>query len=183
LIVAAPVMVVIAVAIRLFEGRPVLYRWRVVGEYGRPFVSWKFRTMFPNADQRKQELLKHNEMQGPVFKMREDPRVTRTGRFLRRYSLDELPQLWSVVKGDMSLVGPRPPLITEYQRFQTWQKRKVSMPTGLTCLWQVRGRADITDFDEWVRMDLDYIDRWSLMLDFKILGETIFAVLRRKGAY
>jgi lipopolysaccharide/colanic/teichoic acid biosynthesis glycosyltransferase len=182
-IAASPVMVVVGMLIWICEGRPILYRWRVVGQHGRSFVSWKFRTMVRDADQRKQELLQHNEMQGPVFKMQNDPRITRTGRFLRKYSLDELPQLWSVAIGDMSLVGPRPPLLSEYEKFQLWQKRKLSVVPGLTCLWQVQGRADITDFDEWVRMDLDYIDRWSLALDCKILLQTVSVVLRGKGAY
>jgi lipopolysaccharide/colanic/teichoic acid biosynthesis glycosyltransferase len=183
LILATPLMLVIGLVIWICEGRPVLYRWKVVGQQGRPFLSWKFRTMVPDADRRKQELLKHNEMQGPVFKMREDPRITPTGRFLRKYSLDELPQLWSVVLGDMSLVGPRPPLVTEYAKYESWQKRKMSVVPGLTCLWQVQGRADITDFNDWVRMDLQYIDNWSLTLDFKILFQTAAVVVRGKGAY
>jgi len=183
LIAASPVMLVVALVTWIGEGRPILYQWRVVGQNGRPFRSWKFRTMIRDADQRKQELLRHNEMQGPVFKMREDPRITRMGRFLRKYSLDELPQLWSVVRGDMSLVGPRPPLVSEFAQFETWQKRKLSVVPGLTCLWQVQGRADIRNFDDWVRMDLEYIDHWSPQLDFKILFQTVLVVLRGKGAY
>jgi lipopolysaccharide/colanic/teichoic acid biosynthesis glycosyltransferase len=183
LILAIPWMLVIGLVIWICEGRPVLYQWKVVGQHGRPFLSWKFRTMVPDADRRKQELLKHNEMQGPVFKMREDPRITPTGRFLRKYSLDELPQLWSVVLGDMSLVGPRPPLVTEYAKYESWQKRKMTVVPGLTCIWQVQGRADITDFNDWVRMDLQYIDNWSLILDFKILFQTAAVVVRGKGAY
>ena len=183
LIAVSPLMLIIAAVIWIFEGGPILYRWNVVGQRARPFVSWKFRTMTRDADQRKQHLLQHNEMQGPVFKMRDDPRITGSGRFLRRYSLDELPQLWSVVLGDMSLVGPRPPLVTEYTQFEPWQRRKLSVPPGLTCLWQVQGRANIKHFDDWVRMDLDYIDHWSLMLDFKILLRTVLVVLRGKGAY
>jgi lipopolysaccharide/colanic/teichoic acid biosynthesis glycosyltransferase len=183
LILATPWMLVIGLVIWICEGRPVLYQWKVVGQHGRPFLSWKFRTMVRDADRRKQELLKHNEMQGPVFKMREDPRITPTGRFLRKYSLDELPQLWSVVLGDMSLVGPRPPLVTEYAKYESWQKRKMTVVPGLTCIWQVQGRADITDFNDWVRMDLQYIDNWSLILDFKILFQTAAVVVRGKGAY
>ncbi len=160
LIAASPVILVVALVTWICEGRPILYQWRVVGQNGRPFRSWKFRTMVRDADLRKQGLLRHNEMQGPVFKMREDPRITRMGRFLRKYSLDELPQLWSVVLGDMSLVGPRPPLVSEFAQFEPWQKRKLSVVPGLTCLWQVQGRADIRDFDDWVRMDLEYIDHW-----------------------
>ena len=183
LIAATPVMLVVALVGWVCEGWPILYQWRVVGQNGRPFRSWKFRTMVRDADQRKQELQQHNQMKGPVFKMREDPRITRTGRFLRRYSLDELPQLWSVVCGDMSLVGPRPPLVSEFAQFEPWQKRKLSVVPGLTCLWQVQGRADIRDFDDWVRMDLEYIDHWSLLLDFKILFQTALVVVRGKGAY
>jgi len=183
LICASPVMLVAVALIWMCEGRPILYQWKVVGQHGLPLRSWKFRTMVRDADQRKQELLRQNEMQGPVFKMREDPRITRSGRFLRRYSLDELPQLWSVVLGDMSLVGPRAPLATEFSHFKPWQRRKLSVVPGLTCLWQVQGRADIGDFDDWVRMDLEYIDHWSLMLDFKILFQTLPVVLRGKGAY
>lgn len=183
LLLVSPIMGLAALAILTIDGPPIFYDWRVVGKNGRPFLSWKFRTMVPDADRRKQGLLEFNEMQGPVFKMRRDPRVTRTGRLLRKYSLDELPQLWSVVKGDMSLVGPRPPLVSEYRAFQEWQKRKLSVTPGLTCLWQVEGRANINDFDHWVRMDLAYIDSWSLSLDLRILWRTVFAVIRGNGAY
>lgn len=183
LILLAPVMGIIAVLIWAMEGRPILYAWRVVGKGGRPFRSWKFRTMASDADRRKDELLSRNEMMGPVFKIRNDPRVTPSGRFLRRCSLDELPQLFSVMLGDMSLVGPRPPLLDEWARFQPWQRRKLSVIPGLTCIWQVRGRADIRDFDDWVRMDLEYIDHWSLLLDLKILVQTAIVVVAGKGAY
>lgn len=183
LIFAAPVMLVIACVIWIRDGRPILYQWKVVGQNGNPFLSWKFRTMVRDADRRKQELMKFNEMQGPVFKMKEDPRITPSGRFLRKYSLDELPQLWSVVRGDMSLVGPRPPLVTEYEKYEPWQKRKLSVIPGLTCVWQVQGRADITDFNDWMRMDLEYIDNWSLLLDMKILFQTAAVVVRGRGAY
>ena len=183
LVLASPLMLLLGLVILILEGRPILYQWNVVGQHGKPFHSWKFRTMVHDADLRKQELLKYNEMQGPVFKMRADPRITASGRFLRKYSLDELPQLWSVVLGDMSLVGPRPPLVTEYAKYESWQKRKLSVIPGLTCLWQVQGRADITDFNDWVRMDLQYIDNWSLMLDFRILFQTASVVFQGKGAY
>jgi lipopolysaccharide/colanic/teichoic acid biosynthesis glycosyltransferase len=183
LILASPVIGIAALAVWLTDGRPILYQWRVVGQHGVPFLSWKFRTMVRDADQRKQDLMRHNEMQGPVFKMRDDPRITRVGRFLRRYSLDEFPQLWSVIQGDMSLVGPRPPLVAEFAQFEPWQKRKLSVIPGLTCLWQVQGRSDIKDFDEWVRMDLEYIDHWSLYLDFKILCRSFATVVLGRGAY
>jgi lipopolysaccharide/colanic/teichoic acid biosynthesis glycosyltransferase len=183
LVLVAPVMGLAAVAVWFTDGRPVLYQWRVVGQQGKPFLSWKFRTMVRDADTRKQELMSLNEMAGPAFKMRNDPRITKVGRVLRRYSLDELPQLWSVIKGDMSLVGPRPPLITEVEHFEAWQKRKLTVIPGLTCLWQTMGRSDIKDFNEWVTMDLHYIDNWSLFLDFKILIQTFKTVVLGRGAY
>jgi lipopolysaccharide/colanic/teichoic acid biosynthesis glycosyltransferase len=138
--------------------------------------------MQPDADARKSELMDRNEMRGPVFKIKDDPRVTRLGRFLRKYSLNELPQLWSVFKGDMSLVGPRPAFRHELERYELWHKRKLTVRPGITCLWQVRGRNKISDFDEWVRMDLEYIDNWSLWLDVKILIWTARAVVGGTGS-
>lgn len=178
-----PLLALIAVAVALDSRGPVLYPWRVVGKGGRPFVGYKFRTMVQDADRLKGDLLEANEMSGPVFKMREDPRVTRVGRILRRYSLDELPQLWSVLTGRMSLVGPRPPLETEWAQFTPAQRLKLSVTPGITCLWQVQGRSGITDFDEWVRLDLEYIRSWSLWLDFKILLRTVRVVTTARGAY
>ena len=183
LILLSPLFAVITLAIKLTSPGPIFYRWRVVGLNKRPFTGYKFRTMVVNADEIKEKLLDENEINGPVFKLREDPRVTRVGRFLRKFSLDELPQLWSVFKGDMSLVGPHPPLETELHRFEGWQRRKLSVKPGITCLWQVNGRSNIRDFDEWVRMDLEYIDKWSLWLDFKILVRTVPAVVSGRGAY
>ncbi len=178
----SPLLGAIAAAVKLQDGGPILYPWRVVGQHGRPFTGYKFRTMVVDADARKADLLARNEMSGPVFKLRDDPRITPLGRFLRRYSLDELPQLWSVLKGDMSLVGPRPPLRSEYARFTLWQRQKLAVKPGITCLWQISGRNNIRDFDEWVRLDLDYIRRWSLRLDLEILLKTIPAVLAARGA-
>jgi exopolysaccharide biosynthesis polyprenyl glycosylphosphotransferase len=177
-----PLFAFIALIIKLTspEG-PIFYRWKVVGLGERPFTGYKFRTMVPDADKLKDQLLNRNEMQGPVFKMKDDPRITPVGRFLRKYSLDELPQLWSVFKGDMSLVGPRPPLQSEWVQFESWQRRKLSVKPGITCLWQIAGRSEIHNFDEWVRLDLEYIDNWSLWLDFKILLLTIPAVLGGTG--
>jgi lipopolysaccharide/colanic/teichoic acid biosynthesis glycosyltransferase len=182
LLVLSPVLAVVAMAVVLDSGRPVLYPWRVVGKRGRYFTGYKFRTMVPNADALYGQLTHRNEMLGPVFKMQDDPRVTRIGRVLRRWSLDELPQLWSVLRGDMSLVGPRPPLQREWEEFAPWQWRKLAVTPGMTCLWQVSGRADIRDFDEWVKLDLEYIERWSLLLDLQIFWRTLIAVVSGRGA-
>lgn len=182
LVIAAPILVVISLAIRITSpDGAAFYPWRVVGFGGRPFTGYKFRTMVPNADALKARLMAANEMSGPVFKMENDPRITPVGRFLRKYSLDELPQLWSVLKGDMSLVGPRPPLQSEWEHFEPWQRRKLSVKPGMTCLWQVQGRNNIRDFNEWVKLDLEYIDNWSLWLDFKILFLTFLAVFKGTG--
>lgn len=183
LIVLAPLLLVIALLVRVTSGRPIFYPWRVLGERGRPFVGYKFRTMVPNADELKAKMLDQNEMSGPVFKIRNDPRVTPLGRVLRKYSLDELPQLWSVLRGDMSLVGPRPPSAAEFAAFEPWQRGKLAVTPGITCLWQVMGRSEISDFDEWAKLDLEYIERWSLWLDLKILLMTVPAVVRGRGAY
>lgn len=181
LVLFAPLFAVIALAIKLDSRGPVFYVWNVVGQGGRPFRGYKFRTMIENADAVKAQLAAQNEMQGPVFKMKNDPRVTRVGRVLRKFSLDELPQLWSVLKGDMALVGPRPPLQTEYAQFTEYQRQKVLFKPGITCLWQIAGRNEIYDFDEWVRLDLEYMRDWSLWLDMKILALTALAVLRGTG--
>jgi len=182
LIGLSPVFVAIALTIKLTSTGPVFYRWQVVGRHGRPFFGYKFRSMVVNADSLKAQLAGANEMSGPVFKIRADPRITPVGRLLRKYSLDELPQLWSVVKNDMSLVGPRPPLRTEYAQFTEWHKRKLAVKPGITCLWQISGRNNIRNFDEWVALDLEYIDNWSLALDLKILLQTIPAVIQARGA-
>jgi exopolysaccharide biosynthesis polyprenyl glycosylphosphotransferase len=181
LIVLSPFLLLIAVAIKLDSAGPVLYHWKVVGQGGRPFTGYKFRTMVVNADELKAELMAQNEMSGPVFKLKSDPRITRVGRFLRKFSLDELPQLWSVLKGDMSLVGPRPPLQSEYAEFTEYQKQKLAVKPGITCLWQISGRNEIRDFDDWVELDLEYIRNWSLWMDVKILLMTIPAIVGGTG--
>jgi lipopolysaccharide/colanic/teichoic acid biosynthesis glycosyltransferase len=181
LLLLLPVFLIFAVAIKFSSTGPVFYRWRVVGQSGRPFVSYKFRSMVANADALRSQLVSLNEMGGPVFKMTHDPRVTKVGYWMRRYSLDELPQLYSVLTGDMSLVGPRPPLVTEYAQFTEFQKQKLAVKPGITCLWQVGGRNQVSDFDEWVRLDLDYIRSWSLSLDMKILLQTVKEVLSASG--
>ena len=181
LLLLFPFLLAIAVAVKLSSPGPIFYRWKVVGCGGRPFTGYKFRSMVANADALRDELTSLNEMTGPVFKIANDPRITKVGAWLRKYSLDELPQLYSVLKGDMSLVGPRPPLVTEFEQFTEYQKQKVAVKPGITCLWQVSGRNQISDFDEWVRLDLEYISRWSLSLDLAILMRTVEAVFSGSG--
>ena len=182
LVVLSPVLLLVAIAIKLTTPHlPVLYPWRVIGLNGRPFTGYKFTTMVADAEEKLGELAARNEMNGPVFKLKADPRITPLGRWLRKYSLNELPQLWSVLRGDMSLVGPRPAFRHELDRYVLWQKRKLCVKPGMTCLWQVSGRNRINDFDEWVRLDLEYIDRWSVLLDFRILAWTVWAVLSGTG--
>ncbi|MFQ5633156.1 MAG: sugar transferase [bacterium] len=176
------ILPIAALLIKLTSKGPVFYRWQVMGANKRRFTGYKFRTMYVNADEIKKQLMEKNEMSGPVFKMEKDPRITPVGRFLRKLSIDELPQLWSVFKGDMSMVGPRPPLQTEVEHYENWHRRKLSVKPGITCLWQVNGRNKINDFNEWVKLDLEYIDNWSLWLDMKILFKTIPVVLLGTGA-
>jgi lipopolysaccharide/colanic/teichoic acid biosynthesis glycosyltransferase len=160
----------------------VLFRQVRVGRHGRQFVMYKFRSMVVDAE-RQLEKLKHlNEMSGPVFKITRDPRITAVGAFLRRTSLDELPQLFNILKGDMSLVGPRPPIPTEVAQYKPWQRRRLSVKPGLTGLWQVSGRSELSNFDDWMKLDLRYIDQWSLWLDLKIIFRTVPVVLSRSGA-
>jgi lipopolysaccharide/colanic/teichoic acid biosynthesis glycosyltransferase len=181
LLLLSPILLLLAIAVKLSSPGPILYRWKVVGQFGRPFVGYKFRSMVANADVLRAQLAPLNEMRGPVFKMSIDPRVTRLGSWMRRYSLDELPQLYSVLKGDMSLVGPRPPLLTEYAQFSDFHKQKLLVKPGITCLWQVSGRNQVSDFDEWVRLDMEYIRNWSLYLDLKILLQTLREVFGASG--
>jgi exopolysaccharide biosynthesis polyprenyl glycosylphosphotransferase len=177
-----PLVVLIGAAIKLTSGGgSVLFRQTRCGLNGRVFTLYKFRTMVRDAEARRRDLQHLNEMQGPAFKLRRDPRVTRLGRLLRKFSLDELPQLWNVLRGDMSLVGPRPPIPEEVAQYERWQRRRLSMKPGLTCLWQISGRNEV-DFDRWMQLDLEYIDSWSPMLDLKILMKTIPVVLSGRGA-
>lgn len=183
LILSLPLFIIVSVLIKLTSPGPVLFKQLRCGLNGKPFVMYKFRSMITDAEQRKHELEMLNEMSGPVFKLTNDPRVTPIGRFLRKFSLDELPQLINVLKGEMSLVGPRPLPVDEVKRFDDFaHRRRLSVKPGLTCLWQISGRSEVTDFKEWVRLDLEYIDNWSLWLDLKILWKTIPIVLTAKGA-
>jgi exopolysaccharide biosynthesis polyprenyl glycosylphosphotransferase len=183
LLTVIPVIPLIALAIKLTSPGPVLFRQQRSGLNGSPFTLYKFRTMVTNAEQFKHELEAMNEMSGPVFKVTNDPRITPVGKFLRKYSLDELPQLFNVLRTEMSLVGPRPLPVDEVKRFENLaHRRRLSVKPGITCLWQISGRNQITDFKEWVRLDLEYIDNWSLWLDLKILIRTIPAVVIGTGA-
>ena len=181
LLVLSPLFVVIALGVKTTKG-PVLFRQARMGLNGRIFQMYKFRSMYVGAEQRLQSLRDQNEMRGPVFKMKDDPRVTGFGRFLRRFSLDELPQFWNVFIGDMSLVGPRPPIPGEVSLYERRSRRRLSMRPGLTCTWQVSGRNEIVDFDSWVKLDLEYIDNWSLSGDLLLLLRTVPAVVLGTGA-
>lgn len=182
LVLLAPLFAVVAILIKLSSSGPVFFMQARVGVNKRRFLIYKFRTMVPDAEKLQAQLETHNEVSGPVFKITNDPRVTRIGKVLRRTSIDELPQLINVLKGDMSLVGPRPLPWRDYQGFnQDWQRRRFSVKPGMTCLWQVNGRSSIP-FEEWMKLDLEYMDQWSLALDLKILVRTIPAVLKGSGA-
>jgi lipopolysaccharide/colanic/teichoic acid biosynthesis glycosyltransferase len=182
LVLSAPLMLIAALAIKLESRGPVFYRSTRVGRGGRPFTFYKLRSMVNGADQHRHHLSHLNECDGPVFKISNDPRVTGVGRFLRTTSLDELPQFWNVLRGDMSLVGPRPPLPEEVSHYLPWQMRRLDVRPGITCLWQISGRSRI-GFEEWMRLDLEYIKRQSFPMDLRILLRTIPAVLSREGAY
>ncbi len=183
LILTSPIMLVVSMLIRMTSPGPIIFSQNRSGLHGRPFRMYKFRSMVTNAEQARAELEARNEMSGPVFKVKNDPRITPLGVWLRRTSLDELPQLWNVIRGEMSLVGPRPLPLYETANFgDVSQRRRMSVRPGLTCLWQVRGRNKINDFKDWVQLDLEYIDRWSLWLDFEILLRTVPVVLLGWGA-
>jgi exopolysaccharide biosynthesis polyprenyl glycosylphosphotransferase len=182
LVVLAPVLAAVAVAVKLNSPGPVLFSQVRYGRHRRRFRMYKFRTMVQDAEARQGQLEGMNDARGPVFKIRRDPRITRVGAFLRRTSLDELPQLWNVLRGDMSLVGPRPLPVRDVQRFgETWLMRRFSVLPGITGLWQVSGRSNLS-FDEWIHLDLAYIDHWSPWLDLSILARTIPAVISGRGA-
>jgi exopolysaccharide biosynthesis polyprenyl glycosylphosphotransferase len=181
-VLTLPIQILAALAIRVSTSGEILFSQTRCGLNGRQFRLLKFRTMVAGAEERLAEVSHLNEMSGPVFKVRNDPRLTPVGKFLRRFSIDELPQLWNVLKGDMSLVGPRPPIPEEVMRYDPWQRRRLSMKPGLTCLWQISGRNEIPDFDRWMALDLKYIDTWTPWLDLKILALTVPAVLVGRGA-
>jgi exopolysaccharide biosynthesis polyprenyl glycosylphosphotransferase len=182
LVALSPLLLVVAILIGFTSPGPIFFWQERVGLNKRKFMIYKFRTMIPNAEKLQEELLHLNEMRGPVFKIKNDPRVTRLGRVLRKTSIDELPQLFNVFKGDMSLVGPRALSVRDYQHFsEDWQRRRFSVPPGITCLWQIEGR-NLVPFEQWMELDMQYIDKWSIWLDLEILARTIPAVLKGSGA-
>jgi len=181
-IINHPVFLLTAIAIKLTSPGPIFFVQDRVGLNKRRFCMYKFRTMIPDAEKKQDELEDFNEASGPVFKIKNDPRITPIGRILRKLSIDELPQLFNVLKGDMSLVGPRPLPIRDYNGFsEDWHRRRFSIRPGITCLWQVNGRSD-TSFEEWIKLDMEYIDNWSLWMDMKILLLTVPAVIKGSGA-
>lgn len=182
IILLMPLFVTVGILIKLTSSGPILFKQERSGLNGRKFILYKFRTMYKDADKRLSELKTLNEMNGPVFKIKKDPRITPIGKILRKFSIDELPQLFNVFVGHMSLIGPRPPIPLEVEEYESWQRRRLSMRPGITCLWQVNGRNKV-DFDEWMKLDLEYLDNWSLWLDCKILVKTIPVVLFGIGAY
>jgi len=182
LVISAPLLAIAAIVIKLESPGPVLYRSTRIGRKGRPFTFYKLRSMVNGADRHRHHLNHLNEADGPVFKISNDPRVTRIGRLLRTTSLDEIPQFVNVLRGEMSLVGPRPPIPEEVAQYETWQMHRLDVRPGLTCLWQVNGRSRL-GFSEWMQLDLEYIQNQSLALDLKILARTVPAVLSREGAY
>ncbi|MFC0875460.1 sugar transferase [Saccharicrinis sp. FJH2] len=179
LILISPLMLIIAALIKL-DGGPIFFKQKRMGLHGKHFYCLKFRTMVTNAEELKAKLMHLNEQEGPVFKIKNDPRITKIGQFLRKTSLDELPQFINVLRGDMSIVGPRPPIPSEVKQYERWQSRRLSMKPGITCIWQVSGRNNIP-FHEWMKMDMQYIDNWSLKLDFLILLKTVRVVLTGDG--
>jgi len=182
LVLLAPLLLILAIGVRLTSGGPAIFAHTRCGLRGRPFRFYKFRSMVADAEARKRELIALNEVQGPAFKIARDPRITRFGHFLRKYSLDELPQLWNVLIGNMSLVGPRPPTPGEVSAYTRRQAQRLSVVPGITGLWQVSGRSNIASFDQWVALDLTYIERWSLWLDLRILARTVLVVVRAEGS-
>ena len=181
LLVLSPVLLTVAAAVKLTSEGPVFFAQERVGKNGRTFRMLKFRSMVVNAEELRAKLEAQNEMDGPVFKIKRDPRITSVGHFIRKTSLDEFPQFINVLRGEMSVVGPRPPLPSEVAQYERWQRKRLSVKPGITCIWQISGRNDVT-FEQWVKMDIDYIERWSVWLDLKIFFKTIPAVLLRRGA-
>lgn len=183
IIFSSPIMIATAIAIKLDSPGPVLFKQTRVGQNGRLFKCFKFRSMYIDAEARKAELMAQNEMDGLMFKMKDDPRVTKVGKFIRKCSIDELPQFFNVLFGTMSLVGTRPPTVDEVEQYERGQWRRISIKPGITGMWQVSGRSNITSFDEVVELDVDYIDSWSIWMDFRIMFKTVAVLFEHEGAY
>lgn len=181
-IISFPIILLVAIPLLIESPGPLIFKQKRVGKNGRVFNIYKLRSMYRDAEERKKELMEKNQMSGHMFKMKDDPRITKVGKFIRRTSIDELPQFWNILRGDMSLVGTRPPTVAEYDQYDSHHKRRLSLVPGLTGMWQVSGRSQITDFEEVVKLDCYYIDNWSLWLDIKIILKTIPVVLRNNGA-
>ena len=181
-IVSLPIILITAIPLLIESPGPLIFKQQRIGKNGRIFNIYKIRSMYVDAEERKKALMEQNKMDGFMFKMDNDPRITKVGKFIRKTSIDELPQFWNVLKGDMSLVGTRPPTIDEFEQYESHHKRRLSLNPGITGLWQVSGRSDIQDFEEVVKLDCEYIDNWSLWLDIKILFKTVGVVLTHKGA-
>lgn len=184
IIISSPIMLITAIAIKLESPGPVIFKQVRVGKNGRHFKIWKFRSMYKDAEERKAKLMDQNQMSdGLMFKIKDDPRITKVGKFIRKTSIDELPQFFNVLVGSMSFVGTRPPTIDEVEKYKTTQWRRISIKPGITGMWQVSGRSNITDFDEVVKLDVEYIDNWSLMMDIKVILKTVAVVLHHNDAY
>ncbi|MDU2490241.1 MAG: sugar transferase [Clostridium celatum] len=181
-IVLSPLFIIIAIIIKTTSKGPVFFSQKRVGKNGKEFDMYKFRSMVVNAEELKEKLAAKNEMSGPMFKMKDDPRVTKVGKFIRKTSIDELPQLWNVLKGDMSLVGPRPSLPKEVAQFEEWMYRRLEVKPGLTCYWQVSGRNNI-DFDDWMKLDIKYVDERSTWVDIKLIFKTVGVLFGDKNAH
>nr|WP_304681742.1 sugar transferase [uncultured Clostridium sp.] len=182
LVVLSPIFIIIAIIIKITSKGSVLFSQKRVGKYGVEFDMYKFRSMVVNAEELKQDLVSKNEMSEPMFKMKCDPRVTRIGKFIRKTSIDELPQLWNVLKGEMSLVGPRPSLPQEVMHFQNWMYKRLSVKPGLTCYWQVSGRNNI-DYEDWMKLDVKYIEERNTFIDIKLIFKTIIVLFKNTNAY
>lgn len=181
-ILLSPLFIIIAIIIKITSKGPVFFSQKRVGKNGKEFNMYKFRSMVVNAEELKEKLAAQNEMSGPMFKMKDDPRVTKVGKFIRKTSIDELPQLWNVLKGDMSLVGPRPSLPKEVAQFENWMYRRLEVKPGLTCYWQVSGRNNI-DFEDWMKLDIKYVDERSTFIDIKLIFKTVFVLFGDKNAH
>ena len=181
LLLLSPVIAIVACAVKFTSKGPIFFSQKRVGKNGKIFEIYKFRSMVVNAEEFKEKLAHQNEMSGPMFKMKDDPRVTNVGKFIRKTSLDELPQLWNVLKGDMSLVGPRPSLPKEVKQFEEWMYKRLTVKPGLTCYWQVSGRNNI-DFEDWMKLDISYVEDRNLWIDIKLIFKTVFVLFGDKNA-